>query len=252
MQELAVILSRKFPGWLPRAVAIVASKLLESDNPDRELIGRLTIDQRMKKVWPQIDKLKGECRPISLTLAGNPRKKLGSVKHPQRQEENLVNIFAWAYVLARAPIRITTTSELDAILASCKNISKQLRKFAVTLRALPGRLPGSDRVEVEGIEHRLAESHAKKLEDTASFCDNNAATIKELKGSAGFNPQVVGRPGHRRHRRTRAYVRQLAAQISEPLYGTIATIASVALDCSVSKEQVIDWTRGIDRPQNST
>jgi hypothetical protein len=259
LAELAVILSRGFPGWLPWIVAVfannaLANNIISSNNSDRELIWRLTTDPRMERVWPQIANLKGEWPPFGLTLAGNPRKKLTSVKHPQltKRDENLVNFFGWAYLLAHAPIEITTIAELDARLASCTNMSKQLRKLAATLRALPSRLSGSDRLDVESVEHRTAESHAKQIEDAANFCDNAAPTIKELKASAGFNPQVVERAGNHRHRRARAYIRQLAAQIKQPLYETIATVASVTLDCCVTKQQVIDWTRGIDRPQNST
>jgi hypothetical protein len=258
VQELAELLLRKFPRWVPWFVAVfandvLANNILSSNNSDRELIWRLTTDPRMERVWPQIANLKGEW-PSFRILAGNPRKKLGSVRHPQRteQDENLINFFVWAYLLARAPIKITTTSELDTLLASCTKMSKQFRKSAAILRALPSRLSGSDRLDVDSVEHRTAESHAKQIEDAASFCDNAAATINELKASAGFNPQVVDRAGYRRHRRARAYTRQLAAQINQPLYETIATVASVALDCSVTKQQVIDWTRGIDRPQNST
>jgi hypothetical protein len=259
VQELAVILSRKFPGWLPLIVAVfandvLANNILSSDNSDRELIWRLTTDPRMTRVWPQIAKLKGVWPPFASTLAGNPRKKLGSVEHPQLTEKdnNIINFFGWAYLLARVPIEITTISELNALIASCTNMSKQLRKSAATLRALPTRLSGSHRLEVESVEHKTADSLAKQIEDAASFCDNAAATINELKGSAGFNPQVVDRAGYCRHRRARAYTRQIAAQINQPLYETIATVASVALDCSVTKQQVIDWTRGIDRPKNST
>jgi hypothetical protein len=246
------LISPKFPAWLPPVIAKAAKGLLETDNPSHKIVLRLTTDSRMQRVWSEISKLKQKWQPLALTLAGHPRKGLGSaVKHPHRtdQEEALINTFLWAYLLARLPIGITTISELDALLASCEKMSRQLRRSAAGLRALPSRLSGSDHLDVEGIEYRLAEVHAKQIEDAAKFFDNAAATINELKDSAGFNPQIVNRPGHRRHRRARAYTRQLAAQINEPLYQTIATIASVALDCSVTKEQVIEWTRGVDRPQ---
>jgi hypothetical protein len=85
------------------------------------------------------------------------------------------------------------------------------------------------------------------MERAAKFYEGAISEIIQLKAVEGLDPRVVDRPGQ--YRAERSYVRHLAASISKPLYGTLATIASVALDRPledpVTKEQVIEWTRGV-------
>jgi hypothetical protein len=97
-------------------------------------------------------------------------------------------------------------------------------------------------LQIRDLSPQFGDIYAKNVEEAAQFCDEMVAEIKNQKA---FDPLVVDRPGHRGHRAARGYVLNLAGQISKPLYGTLATIASVALNCSVTKQRVIDWTRGV-------
>jgi hypothetical protein len=237
-----VILAPSFPAWLPTAIADEARRILECTE-DPALVIRLATDKRMKRVWAELSKLKFE-RPQLEELVLSERGPLQD--HLTDQEAALTLIFWYAYAFARAQIAIITISELDTLLASCEDMAKQLRKSAADLRALPSKLSGSERFEIEDVEHWDAGYHAGNIEEAAKFYEGAVAKIIQLKAFEGLDPRVVDRPG--RYRTERSYVRHLTAQISKPLLGTLATIASVALDRPVTKDQVIEWTRGVKGP----
>jgi hypothetical protein len=149
------------------------------------------------------------------------------------------------YYYASYPACFVTVSELDDLRTHCEDTAKKLRDAVKALRRVPYRnaiaairqytfLYDDDGATDEWV----ADTYAK-FEDVAKFCDSLVAETIELKK----NFVVINRPGH--HRRARGYVLILANLISKPLYGTLATIASVALNCDVKKQQVIDWTRGV-------
>src|SRR5262245_22095040 len=233
------MLAPSFPTWLPTAVADEARRILEYTE-DPSLVIRLGTDKRMKRVWAELSKLKFE-RPQLEEPVLSMRDPLEA--HLTDQEAALTMIFWYAYAFARAPIALITISELDTLLGSCEDMAKQLRNAASTLRLLPGKLSGSERLEIEDVEHWDAEYHANRIEEAAQFFDGAVAKIIRLKAIEGLDPRVVGRPGQ--YRTERSYVRHLAAQISKPLFGTLATVASVALNRTVTKEQVIEWTREV-------
>src|SRR5262245_14766388 len=233
------MLAPSFPAWLPRAVADEARRILESTE-EPELVIRLATDKRMKRVWAELSKLKFG-RPQLDESVLSMRDPLED--HLTDQEAALTMIFWYAYAFARVPIAIVTISELDTLLASWETMANQLRNAASNLRLLPGKLSGSEHLETEYWEHQDAEYYARNIEEAASFYDSAVAKIIQLKAFEGLDPRVVDRPG--RYRTERSYVRQLAAQISKPLLGTLATITSVALDRPITKEQVIEWTREV-------
>ena len=142
--------------------------------------------------------------------------------------------------------RFITISELDALLASCESIARELRKSAADVRALPDKLSGSKFVELRDMEHGVARYHATNIERAAKFYEDAIDKIIQLKAVEGLDPRVVDRPGQ--YRPARSYVRHLARHINRPLYATLATVASVALDCRITKDQVIEWTRGAKGP----
>jgi hypothetical protein len=175
----------------------------------------------MKRVWAELSKLKFE-RPLDkLVWRRDPLQ-----DHLTDQEAALTMIFWYAYAFARASIALITISELDTLLASYESIAKQLHGSAADLRKLPGKLSGSEWLQIVGVEYEDAEYHAKNIEEAAKFYEGAVAEIIRLKALEGLDPQIVDRPG--RYRTERSYVRHLAAQISKPLLGTLATIASVA------------------------
>jgi hypothetical protein len=233
------MLAPSFPTWLPASVVCEARRILEYTE-DPALVTRLATDIRMKRVWAELSRLKF-ARPqlyeTTLRIRGAPLDGLTD------QDAALTMIFWYAYAFAHAPIALITISELDALLASCENIARQLRNSATDLRRLAGKLSGSEMLNLEDVGHQDGEYYASNIEEAARFYDSAVTKIIQLKGLEGLDPRVVDRPG--RYRTARSYVRHLAAQISKPLFGTLATIASVALDRSVTKEQVIEWTRGV-------
>lgn len=234
------MLAPSLPAWLPTAVADEARRILEYTE-DPALVIRLATDNRMKRVWAALSKLKFVRPELDEEVLGMR----GALLDDQlTDQEAALTMFFWcAYAFARRPIALVTISELDTLLASCEDTAKQLRNSAATLRALPCKLSGSEGFEVKDVEQWVAESHAKQIEEAAEFCDGAVEKIIRLKGFEGLDPRVVDRPGQ--YRAARSYVRHLAAQISKPLYGTLAAIASVALDHPITKEQVIEWSRGV-------
>jgi hypothetical protein len=123
------------------------------------------------------------------------------------------------------------------LISSCDNTARKLRDAAAFLRELPNKLSRCEVLQVEDMSSQFGNIFAKNVEEAAQFCDEAVGALIQQK----LDPLIIDRPG--KHRTARAYVLNLAGQISKPLYGTLATIASVALDCDVTKQQVIDWLR---------
>jgi hypothetical protein len=224
----------EFPEWLPPAVALEAQRLLDTKTADAALIYRLADDPRMELVWRELSGLKFERPQLETDLRPPLDDNLTD------QEAAHTAFFWWAYFYARFPIALATISEVDELLASCENRAKQLRDAAIALRELPNRLARCELLQVGDISQWFAEICAKNVEEAATLYDEAAVEIIKQKAS---DPTVVDRPGH--HRAARSYVMNLASHISKPLYGTIATLASVALNCSVTKDQVREWSRGV-------
>jgi hypothetical protein len=228
-----------FPKWLPPAVADEAQRILDTESADAALVHRLAMDPRMESVWRELSRNKFD-RPQLEDSVLNLRPPLGD--HLTDQEAALTLFFWWAYVFARLPIALATISELHEFLSSCENTARQLRAAAVALRELPNKLSRSELLQIRDLSPQFGDIYAKQVEEAAQFCDE---AVGEIINQKAIDPLVVDRPGY--HRTARGYVLNLAGQISKPLYGTLAIIASVALDCTVTKQQVIDWARGIER-----
>src|SRR5262245_16546337 len=134
------MLAPSFPAWLPTAVANEARRILKYTK-DSDLVIRLATDIRMKRVWAELSKLKFDRPHLDKLVL-----RLGGPLLDDRltdQEAALTMFFWWAYARVRAPIALITISELDALLASCESIARELRKSAADVRALPERVSGS-------------------------------------------------------------------------------------------------------------
>jgi hypothetical protein len=233
------MLAPTFPEWLPAAVALEAQRLLSLDLEiaDAALVRRLAMDPRMKSVWRELSDLKfGRPKLEAPIIDLRPPLSDQLTDH----EAALVLLFWYAYFFARFPTTVATISEHDALLASCEDTAKQLRDAATVLRELPSKLSRCELLQIGDLSPQFGDIYAKSVEEAARFCDEATAEIIKQKA---IDPLVVDRPGH--HRAARGYILNMAGQIGKPLYGTLATIASVAVDCSVTKQQVIDWTRGV-------
>jgi hypothetical protein len=93
-------------------------------------------------------------------------------------------------------------------------------------------------------EHKY---HARQIADAAKFCDETAAELTRLE--AVHAPLVVYR--NHGHREARGYVRMLAVETRKlfgaKLYGTLANVASVALNKEAGREvtpkQAENWCK---------
>jgi hypothetical protein len=236
------MLAPSFPDWLPSAVADEARRLLNTEGADADLIIRLATDPRMKSVWRELSKLTFE-RPVLEEGELSYRPPLDDKLSDK--DAALVMFFWYAYAEARYPRGLTTLSEHNADLEHCEHTAEQLRAAAAALRDLPWILARCERWQVKDISQQFAEIHAKQVEDAATFCEEAAEEIgNQIEG----DPLVADRPGH--HRKARGYIINLASLLNKPLYGTLATVASVALDMHISKEQVIEWSRGVKAQNN--
>jgi hypothetical protein len=238
----------KFPGWLPTAVAHFARRLLKvSGKP--ELVLRLATDRRMKGAWKELLQTNFEW-PLDESDASTPATLLeGNLSN---NEAALVTIFWVAYRTAREEVALISSAELRHTAEACTSTARQLREGAAFLRMLPSKISGSAVLEAIDFSQEEAGFHANALEEAARFCETAAAQQKGLEG-----PQIISRHTGKKNKAARAYVRLLASHLSEPLYGTIAAIASVALDRPdhdpVTKDQVVEWTspaRGGDKAPN--
>jgi hypothetical protein len=96
---------------------------------------------------------------------------------------------------------------------------------------------------------RQAEENARAIERAAAWCEAEADWMTDIGRDPNHpsHPLLVER--HRGPPHVRVYCMQLAEitrfLYDDVLYGTVASIASVALNHPVKKQQIIDWTRGV-------
>jgi hypothetical protein len=94
-----------------------------------------------------------------------------------------------------------------------------------------------------------AEEYAQAIECAAAWCEAEADWMRVIASDPSHpnHPLLVGR--HRGPPHVRAYCILLAEIMcllyDDVLYGTVASIACVALNHPVTKQQIIDWTRGV-------
>jgi hypothetical protein len=145
-------------------------------------------------------------------------------------------VFLNSFILAGLGMKTTTAAEKKDLVNFYRERAKQLRDAAAWLIECPQN-------DME------AEEHGQAVERAAAWCEKEADEMDDKDPNQTFydNTLVVGR--QRGSPRLRAYCIKLAELMhllyGNTLYGTVASIVSVALNCSVTKQQVIDWTRGV-------
>ena len=134
------------------------------------------------------------------------------------------------------------------MVAGYREHAKQLRKSAAEMRRIvkpKHPTPFGEGTPEDGFA-RIHLSLVKSIEGLLDFSSYSAAST--LKTGSHFPP--VKRARHKKNLHARGYVRSLAIVTRKlfsggPLYGTLATVASVALAKDITKDQVIDWTKGL-------
>jgi hypothetical protein len=251
------VLDLELPQWLPSVVKLAAAKidqhrLSEGTPDDIRLLNRLTSDERMKKVWREIGSRSARIGSAqrfqhptlfyNACLAREKRKKASELRskggyfdmatakvleseadvlaqasteahNAWSAEECAVYCFFYgAYDKALGPGPLPTRKSLDDLHKEYSDVTKKLRALAERLRAM-------------GMDH-----HAEELVRIALEVEENKLYIETNYEDRGT--RIVER--QRSDPLLQSYVVQLATItrviFGSPLYGTIATTATVALD----------------------
>jgi hypothetical protein len=225
-----------FPKWLPPAVAREAERILDRKNPDAALVHRLVTDERMKSVWRELTK------PKDFLARPQISEPWANMRGPLPDEDNALTLFFWcAYLFGRAGIIVGTAKEYDAMLATYRKQAEQLRASALVLRDLHLVSGLADNfLQYGDISKQSADIHANQIEDAANFCDEIVEAIIELKAA---DPLIVDRDYG--NREARGYVRLMSIEMhrlfGQLMAGTLATVASVALEIEIADKQVRNW-----------
>jgi hypothetical protein len=233
------------PNWLPSSAAHEAQRLLSVESVDAALVVRLATDERMRSVWREVTKHNKQ---------GHTRSEMSEAwKHFRpplseqfTNEEAALALFFW-YTCFFAHLRPTvrTIAEWGSLLATCRDEAERLRASAKVLRDLR-LMPGGaqDWFQLGEISTQFQNIYANQIEEAADFYDEISENIINQKTQGGDSFTVERDFGNRA---PRAYIRLLAPEtrmlFGTPLYGSLATVASVALGCTVTTPQVREWAR---------
>jgi hypothetical protein len=200
------------PDWLPAAVqshVLLVEKLLAGMPGDLAILYRLTSDDRMKYVWRELQRR-------------------------AKSDKALVEFFECAWQQARSIARpIETPKDRAARSAPYKQAAKLCRAMVPECDEKGMMLKGDTR--------------ALMNPELATAYDLVATRFDEIARREGNldSPLIVKQHSH--DDVARAYVRTLGHVVRKlfrsPLYGTVARIASVALDRKIHLQQVRDWMK---------
>jgi hypothetical protein len=246
------------PEWLPPAVAFEAQRL----NHPTAL--RLATDERMKPVWSELRKqTKARKTPLQQIKKwptewqdlpfgfGNFEARVVAcyflVCEFTEQEAALLLFFCHAYFYTVIDTDTLTVPEADEKIAAYKEHAKQIRRAIVSINhlAVIDQTPLPAKYANHG---RAVQKIASSMEVAAQLFDALAMDVSERKTADTNFPLVERRRKNQHQERARHYVRHLAIVTRKlfcgaPLYGTLATVASVALMQDIAKDQVVDWTQ---------
>jgi hypothetical protein len=171
-------------------------------------------------------------------------------------------VFLNSVYLGNAEPKTSTVAEYKKIADSYRAQAERLRNEAKELEARRRNRPdisfspdpaegGSVRAQalrLIGLRGQ-AEEYARAIESAAAWCEAEADWMMDI----GRDPNHPSHPLLVKRRRGPPHVRAYCILLAEfmyllygnALYGTVASIASESLDCPVTKQQVIDWTRGV-------
>jgi hypothetical protein len=212
------------PNWVPELVAVEASDLFKEGESDRPistaLLNRLLQDERMKRVWRELDKKRkggGFVYPLSPNAHKVTARVYGEGARIFEPRE-----LAKAFLFRRAYI----FGLISFPLPSSNGKSRQ-RQFQVTAELL--------RAEASGLTGEGDSRTKYALEVAAQYFADLAAlpvvTVRR-RGDMGARKFVLD-------------MHMTALELfGQSMKGTVATIASVVFSREITKEKVVDWLRG--------
>lgn len=221
------------PDWVPCAVARVAPHL------PRKVTQRLLHDDRMRAVWGRlrarpshdVDSKLEELERSLMEFSGLLNEDVSVPLSDQACAAFFISV-AWR-IGSPSPRHVWTRVEAE--------------KQAIRWEAA-GALCRSVASEPMFAEHRAAATQM------ADFFQKNATSLRERGYPANLDrrvePYVLGRSSRLRgDDDVRAHTRAIAADarrlFGSWLYGTVATVATVALDKKVSQKSVENWCEGL-------
>jgi hypothetical protein len=210
------------PAWLPQeawlwAIGVTLQRIAQDEDP-APIVG-LATDPRMRAVWSELGKRRrngpGFVYPIPSILGDNEERRA--------QVTTLLLLIA-ALSLYNDTSRAISRGELDGM-------RQHWRRRALLLREI--------QAELAGFCTDISDPMLAGLVAAAEFCNQKA------EAAASNSQLVVDR--HRTDPRLRAFLVELIGitrrLFDRPLYGVVATIASVLFDCEVSPSLVRSITR---------
>jgi hypothetical protein len=193
-------------------------------------------------IWNQLSRREPIIARAQLIEQSKWSPRIGEVPDDEKWSDRdiaLQVVFLNSFFLTVSGVKTITAAEKKRLVDSYREQARRLRKEAAWFK----------RLEM-GLASEAAE-HGRAVERAAAWCKAEAdemASEEDPSHPLHDNTLVVGR-----HRKGLPHVRAYCIRLAQimyllyddVLYGTVASIASVALDCSVTKQQVIDWTRGV-------
>jgi len=223
------MLTPGLPGWLPPAVGRAVAVIRDDGPPlNKELVLRLAADKRMEAVWREVGKRRRTWQGRTIS------------NKPITWEEALGVFFLQAFHFAALPVPAITTAKLDGLCKAYERGAAQLRTLAKEMAQLNQSLPLSLLLQHECPTLWEDVDHGANIIKAAGQLQSIAAALANI-----HSPHIVARDFGKADER--GYVRSLAEiarrLFGSPLYGTIATVANVALQpkSPITPKQVINW-----------
>jgi hypothetical protein len=221
----------KPPAWVPPLVVSVAGAMRGCFDP--EVVDRLLTDSRMEAVWTVLRQ--HPVKELPADLDGNLRADhwIGPVETLSPKDEAAVVFFAAVVIQVWIRNEPQARSDISAFCARFANAAQTARNARLNPFLCP---PDADDIAALARAETILAQIAANIERRAQG-----------------HPLVLGRRRtDKEGDATRALVRSIAKRtktiFGEVLYGTVATVANIALKLEVDLDtaKVRDWSEGLD------
>ena len=236
-----MVASTELPKWLPLSAKREAQRILDTEGADTALVLRLATDKRMEEVWKELRKHKPRHPRLSEAWGGLMKGRLDV--EPPPPDSDAMTLFFWvAFTIASLEPVAGTVPRTNLPISQYQREAARLRLSAAMLRKLKLQYG-----EVVQNAVQFADIHANDIEQAADFCDEIVDMLSKIKA---FESRLAvtrnyGNP------EARGYVIQLSIEtknlFGKQLRGTLATVASVALNKEITREQVRKWLDSLSR-----
>jgi hypothetical protein len=217
--DRAVVLA--FPDWVPRRVAQEAEALHKEaaglwSRDEIEVLNRLATDPRMKVAWDELRKRRRQAhRPTGKFFYSVPSP--GPVSSERAADLHAAALaILFKFVVLRARLNIGSLPQLEAARRPYSEQAALLRQDAETLAAEGDRAAAKRLV-------KAAEVYERRGDKFFLFGHGQTAEV-------GFAVSIA---------------KLMSDLFRSPMYGTVATLASVAFDRQIQRDAVREWCRGV-------